>query len=103
MSHHNHLLHLHLSKRKRKDLLDRIAMVAAFVYPAMGLPQVWHVFHGTTDGVSLVSWIGFMVFSTLFLLYGFAHRIKPLIITNAIWLAVDTLVVAGVLLDRTVV
>jgi hypothetical protein len=41
--------------------------------------------------------MGFIGFSALFLAYGLIHRIAPMIITNILWLAVDSLVIIGVL------
>lgn len=93
----HHSLHIHLSKQKRKDLLDKIVGISAFLYPMSGIPQVVLVFKGETAGVSVLSWLGFMFFSTLFLLYGIVHKIKPLIVTNVLWLIVDGFVVFGTL------
>jgi uncharacterized protein with PQ loop repeat len=66
------------------------------LYPLSGIPQVFEVFQGHVDGVSVISWIAFMVFSSLFLVYGIFHKIVPMIITNFLWLIVDGIVVIGV-------
>ncbi|HEV7952104.1 MAG TPA: hypothetical protein VGO98_01905 [Candidatus Saccharimonadales bacterium] len=97
MSRQNHLLHFHISKKKRINLFDKIIIVAAFMYPLSGLPQIVTVFSGNTDGVSLISWISLLCFSILFLMYGLMHQIKPMIITNGLWIVVDGLVIVGIL------
>ncbi|MBI1952279.1 hypothetical protein HYS42_00975 [Candidatus Saccharibacteria bacterium] len=96
----SHLLHLHLSKKKRITSLDRVALVGSFVSPVTGLPQAIDVFHGNAAGVSLVSWSGFVVFSLLFLLYGLVHKVKPMIVSNFLWLGVELSVITGLLLHN---
>lgn len=100
MPRQNYIPHFHISKKRRITLFDKVVMVAAFLYPLSGLPQVIEVFQGNSAGVSLRSWLGFTAFSALFLVYGFAHKIKPMVITNALWLIVDGLIVIGILIDR---
>lgn len=89
-----------MSKRKQRTLLDHIAAVGAFVYPLTGLPQLVLIFRGETSGVSVISWFGFLLFSLLFFIYGVAHRIKPMIITNMLWIAIDAMIVTGVIVHR---
>jgi hypothetical protein len=100
MSRHNFVFHFHISKKGQKSLLDKLAMVGSFAYPLSGLPQALMVFQQGAEGVSLTSWVGFACFSLLFLVYGCVHKVKPMIVTNALWLLVDSLVVVGVLLQR---
>lgn len=97
MSRHNHILHYHISKKKKLNYFDKFVVLASFVYPLSGVPQIIKVFEGHTDGVSIISWMGFMLFALIFLFYGLVHKIKPMIITNGLWLIADGMVVAGVL------
>lgn len=103
MSRQNHLLHFHISKKKQITWLDKTAIVAALVYPLSGLPQVIEAMQGNVDGISILSWLGFMAFSAFFIVYGIVHKIKPMIITNALWLVIDGLVVLGVLMNKILV
>jgi uncharacterized protein with PQ loop repeat len=100
MSRQHYSLHFHLSKKKQKSLLDKIVLLASFLYPLTGIPQVLLVFEDGSEGVSLASWVGFACFSLLFFVYGCVHKIKPMIVTNALWLIVDWLVVFGVVAHR---
>jgi uncharacterized protein with PQ loop repeat len=84
------------------QMIDHVMMVIAFLYPLTGVPQIVTVF--TTqkaEGVSLVSWCGFLVVGVIYLFYALMHRLKPLIIAQAFWLIVDALVIVGVLLYGT--
>lgn len=99
MSRQNPIMHTHLAKKKRLTLFDKIIILAAFLYPLSSLPQVVEVFNGHTEGVSILSWVSFMGFAALFLAYGLIHKITPMIITNILWLAVDGLVIVGLLVS----
>jgi len=98
MSQHNHLLHFHLSNKKRINMFDKLILVAAFAYPLSAIPQVLEAVRGNIEGVSLLSWATFTVFATLFLVYSLIHRITPMIITYAMWWLVDAAMVVAILL-----
>lgn len=103
MSRQHHIVHAHLAKKKPLTLFDKIIILAAFLYPLSGLPQVIEVFEGRAEGVSIWSWAGFMCFSALFLTYGLIHKIAPMIITNILWLAVDGLVIVGLITTAKII
>lgn len=100
VSKQNHLLHWHISKKRQLSLIDKAAVVLAFIYPLTGVPQVISVMNHGSEGVSLLSWLGFAAFSAFFLVYATAHKIKPMIITNALWLVIDGLVITTVLVSK---
>jgi len=99
MSVHNPDFDQHIQTKKKLTTFDIIVLFASFMYPLSGLPQVIQIFQGTTEGVSIYSWISFLVFASIFLTYGLKHRITPMIITNSIWIIVDGLVVISYLLN----
>jgi uncharacterized protein with PQ loop repeat len=103
MSRQDPITHARLHKKKRLTLFDKIIILAAFLYPLSSLPQVVQVFQGETSGVSLFSWLSFMLFAALFLSYGLIHKIAPMIVANTLWLAVDGLVVVGVLVNSSTI
>lgn len=89
-----------ISRQDRK-LIDNVMLVAATIYPLTVLPQIYSIY--TThdvSGLSLTTWIGFMLFGVIFLLYAISHKLKPNIISQIIWFSVDLIVVIGILLYR---
>ena len=90
-----------LSTPHRLTTLDTIVMVVSVLYPLSALPQVVTVFSGYTEGVSILSWIVFMLCAGLFLLYGVKRRVMPMIISNSIWLVMDGLVIAGIFIHSS--
>jgi hypothetical protein len=100
MSRHHPILNILLSKKKNLTFFDRIILLAAIAYPLSTIPQILTVYSGRTDGISIVSWLGYSGFALLFLIYGLHHKIPPMIVGNFLWLSVDTAVVIGVLAQR---
>jgi uncharacterized protein with PQ loop repeat len=99
MSREYYEFHKHIQKKKKITSFDTVVIFASFLYPLSSIPQIIQIFHGSTDGVSLYSWASFAVFATIFLIYGHKHRIAPMMITNSIWLIMDSLVIIGLLLN----
>jgi uncharacterized protein with PQ loop repeat len=89
----------HLLSKRERSAVDHAMMVAAVVHPLTALPQVVQIYTThTAAGVSLATWLGFMVLGTIFLAYALIHRIRPMIVTQVLWFFVDLSVVTGVLL-----
>lgn len=81
----------------RTVAIDRLVYLAAFIGPLTIIPQVaeiWFVDH-SAKGVSLITWLSFSLLSIVWLAYGLQRRDRPLIISNALWLAGELIVVAG--------
>ena len=97
MSRPHFALHEHIARKRKTSFFDDIITAAAIIYPMTGVPQIIEVFSGNTAGVSLVSWIGFTLFSALFLIYGIKNKLRPIIITDSLWLVINGLVVVGIL------
>jgi uncharacterized protein with PQ loop repeat len=84
-----------------KKTIDELMTVASLIHPLTGIPQVVSIY--TThdvSGVSLWTWLGFMLLGLIFLLYAISHKLRPLIINQILWFVVDFLVVIGVILFR---
>lgn len=82
-------------------LMDRIIYVVAIVAPLFTLDQLAQIW-GThsAQGVSVVTWGAFAVFSFIWLLYGYVHNDKAIIITNILWVTFEFLVALGAFIYR---
>ncbi len=98
MSRPHLILHEHIAKKRRTSFFDDIITAAAIIYPLMAVPQIIEVFSGNTEGVSLIPWIAFTLFSALFLAYGIVNKLRPIIITDSLWVVINGLVVAGIII-----
>jgi len=110
--HGSHGLH-HLHKRKRVFLkkeqyphpkksvryLDYAVYVVGFLCPILTLPQVIQIYSlRDAAGVSLITWGFYLIAAFIWLVYGVVHREKPIMISNALWIIFDALIVAGVII-----
>lgn len=86
-------------KNQRTKNIDLLMTLASVIHPLTAIPQVYSIY-ATHDvsGVSLWTWLGFMVLGLVFLTYSIVHKIKPLILNQILWFIVDFLVVAGVII-----
>lgn len=100
--------YLHLKKKHKKPLLfqkkmtllDKMVLFVSVAYPLSALPQAVQVFQGNVEGVSIISWMSFLVCASLFFVYGLKNKVFPMIISNILWIAMDSLVVIGLLSAR---
>ena len=87
------LFHLHKRKRfhlnlepfphpkKWKKFLDKIIYAAGIASPVFVIPQATKIWiNQDATGVSAISWTGFTLLAVIWLLYGIAHKEKPLIV-----------------------
>ncbi len=80
-----------------KRFLDKMIYVVGVAGPVMTIPQLYLIFaHESAAGTSLVTWSAYTVMSVFWLLYGVAHKEKPIILSNTLWLLVNGLVTFGV-------
>ncbi|MGV9001839.1 MAG: PQ-loop domain-containing transporter [Candidatus Saccharimonadaceae bacterium] len=84
---------------KYATTVDELMTIASLIHPLTAIPQVYSIY-STQDvsGVSLWTWLGFMVIGSIFLLYAILHKLKPLIVNQTLWFIVDFMVVIGVML-----
>jgi uncharacterized protein with PQ loop repeat len=88
----------HKTKPSKKDTrFDRVVLVVSILYPLSALPQLISIFEGNIAGVSVYSWAGFLMCASLFLIYGLRHKVWPMILSNTLWVMVDSLVVIAML------
>lgn len=78
---------------------DKLVLFVSVLYPFSAFPQVIAVFGGRTEGVAVLSWFVFLLCASLFFAYGVKRHVMPMIISNSIWIIMDALVVAGILLS----
>lgn len=87
-----------LLKNEKKEI-DWLMWITGFIGPLSTLPQVYLIYvHENASSISLFSWILYLITGLISLMYSLVHRIKPLAVTNTLWIVVDTFVIIGVFL-----
>ncbi len=81
--------------------LDKVTFIAGVVGPFTVLPQVFSIFSShSAAGVSLETWSLIFIVTFPWILYGFAHKNRSIIVSFTPWEIVNLVVVIGVLMCR---
>ena len=110
MQSHHHL-HLHLRKRISKGLepyparsswkrvLDKVIYAVGIIGPIMSIPQILLIYM-TRDatGVAPLTWLSWAILNIPWILYGLAHKERPIVITYCLWFLCNMLVFIGAVL-----
>lgn len=86
--------------KRERTTIDRLALLVGIVGPLNAIPQLILVWSGNTTGVSLYTWIGFLITALILLAYAVLYRLKPLIISNLLWVVAEGSIIAGLLINR---
>lgn len=99
MSSHSH--YFHLTKKREKLLIGRVCAVFAVLMPMTTLPQIL-MLYGTQNasGLSLSMWVLYSIGCVPFLLFGIIYRHMQIIVLNVLWLIVQAVMIAGILIYR---
>lgn len=88
-----------ISKNTKARLIDQMMLVASIIHPLTATPQVFKIYATQSAiGVSLLTWISFMLLGLVFLGYGITHGLKPYILAQVLWFIIDFMIVLGVLM-----
>lgn len=98
MTAHHHLLKF-LAQKQNRTKVDSVMSVAAVIHPLMAVPQVVLIYATEqAAGLSMFTWAAWLVLGMVFLTYGLAHRLRPYILMQVLWVIVDVLVIVGILI-----
>lgn len=102
--------HLHQRKRFHENLepyphphlgvrfLDQLLVVLAIVGPLTGVPQLYTILQEkSAASVSVISWSLYIILTIPWIIYGFVHKEKPIVISSILWLVLDTAIVVAAL------
>ena len=83
---------------KKILILDKLVYLAGILGPIMTIPQAYNVWIlKDVSGVSLVSWSSYLLFASIWLVYGIIHKEKPIIISYFAWIIIEATIVLGLL------
>lgn len=82
-----------------KTFIDRVIYVVGIFSVLVLVPQLATILSTrSAEGVSILTWIGFFISSSFWLVYGLLHKEKPIIITNTGALIIDLMVIVSILI-----
>lgn len=86
-----------ITKKQRHPLfIDRLTFTVALIEPAITIPQLYVIFRDkTAEGIALSSWVGYQLFTIVWLWYGIAHKDKVIIVYQIMWLVLQQIIIIG--------
>jgi MtN3 and saliva related transmembrane protein len=80
-------------------MLDKIIYLVGVVGPFITIPQILKIWSTQEAlGVSLWSWVGYLILSIIWTIYGVVHKEKPIIVMNLLNVFMQFLVVLGIII-----
>lgn len=77
--------------------IDKLIYLVVIGGPIMNLPQLLKIWiEKDSSGVSILSWVAFAIGSCIWLIYGIAHKDKPIIFMNSALMVVQIAIAASV-------
>jgi uncharacterized protein with PQ loop repeat len=71
--------------------IDNLALIVSILQPLTTVPQIYLIYSShDASGVSFFMWSAYNIASIILLIYGFKHRILPIICAQTLWLVVQT-------------
>lgn len=81
-------------------VIDAIIYPIGFLGVLMALPQAYSVWVlGQTEGVSLITWASWSVFSIVWILYGMIHKAYAIVAIQTLWLFMHLAITIGILVN----
>lgn len=81
-----------------RTTLEKLLRFAAVGTMLMTVPQVWSIWTTSGEtGVSLVSWVAYLLSSLAWLAYGIKKADATICFANGGWVAMDLAILAGIL------
>jgi uncharacterized protein with PQ loop repeat len=93
------MMNIAIVDKRYKRRIERFALFAGIVQPLITLPQILAIYgNQSAEDVSLLTWLGYLVFGLTFLVYGLVFDLKPIWIGQTIWVTMQTITVVGIVL-----
>ncbi|KKR09139.1 MAG: MtN3 and saliva related transmembrane protein [Parcubacteria group bacterium GW2011_GWC1_39_29] len=92
---HESILH----PARTRQIADNLIYLGGILGPIVTIPQLIEIWlNKNASGVSVISWIAYLVGAMFWLFYGLVHREKPIIFTYGVWIVIDILIVIGTII-----
>jgi uncharacterized protein with PQ loop repeat len=79
--------------------IEKLMYVVSLAYPLTAVPQIIKVYSTqNVESLALLSWVLYVIFGAIFVIYAISEKLKPLIIEGTLWVAVYVLMVGAIVL-----
>ncbi len=86
------------SKISNKKIVGTSMLFVGVLMPLTQLPQIVTLYTTkVTTGLSLETWLMYLVLCCVPIIYGIVYKLPPLIISNVLWTIVNLVVIIGII------
>lgn len=86
-------------KQKQKSFVDKLIIFVAVLEPLCTLPQAIEIFRSRdASGISILTWVGFNVLTTIWIWYAIVHKEKIVLIYQSLFFIFDSLLIVGAII-----
>ncbi|MCY1365019.1 hypothetical protein D9M69_518480 [compost metagenome] len=79
--------------------IEKLMYIVSLAYPLTAVPQIIKVYSTqNVESLALLSWILYVIFGTIFVIYAISEKLKPLIIEGALWVGIYVLMVGAIVM-----
>jgi len=83
----------------QKQMVGYLMYAVAVIMPLSNVPQILQVYNTqVVTGLSLVSWVTYLIFGFIPLSYALINKLLPLIISNVLWTLVNISMIYGIII-----
>lgn len=94
----NNMITMTVSQSNKKTI-GTIALVAALLQPLITIPQIYQIYtNQSAIDVSLLTWLGYLMFGVTFLVYGAVFKLKPIFYGQIVWVIMQIIMVVGIII-----
>lgn len=87
-----------INKITHKRLVSYGMFFVAIIAPLSNYPQIYKLFTlKVTEGLSVETWVMYLIFGFIQLVYAISNSIKPLILSNILWILVEIVMIYGII------
>ena len=103
--------HIHKRKRVHQKLekypsqikwirvLDRLLLIFACLGPISAIPQIIKIFSlRTAVSLSLISYSLWAIGDIPWIIYGYVHKERPIVIAYSLWMVMNIIIIIGILI-----
>lgn len=79
--------------------IERLMYIVSLAYPLTAVPQIIKVYSThDVESLALLSWILYIIFGTIFVIYAISEKLKPLIIEGSLWVGIYILMAGAIVI-----
>lgn len=79
--------------------IERLMYIVSLAYPLTAVPQIVKVYSThDVESLALLSWILYIIFGTIFVIYAISEKLKPLIIEGSLWVGIYILMAGAIVI-----